>query len=639
MLSGYRVVDWLEFVGAGVFHRGVMFRFFLLFCLSGVVFAGDLLPIPDKLVVLTFDDAAVSHATVVAPLLKKFGFGGTFFVCEFGPDFDDKAKYMSWEQIAGLDAAGLEVASHTRSHKHTSAMAPGEFEQELQWVERRCGELGMGRPRAFAYPAYVHSAEDVRTLRERGYEFARVGDSRAYDPAVDDPLLIPSFSTTGGDERAAQRVFSALRQARDGKIVVLTIHGVPDVAHPQVTTSPELFERYLQFLAEEKYTVVAMRDLARYVKPAATGARTAAERYEARLEGRADAGEWRGYFARSDAWRVKQKQVLDAELAVLQKTVSVPAPHGSDYTVDAAKPPGGSFSSPEAKQLVAAVLSYQLPCGGWSKGIAYGKGPRAPGTHWTALESPWHYAGTFDNRATTGELQLLALAQAVSPTVEVLAGLLRGVDMVLEAQFPNGGWPQNYPLEGGYHDFITLNDSAMLHVLELLELVAEGAQGFDAVDVARRARARAAVVKGNACLLKLQIRWAVWCAQYDALTMRPAHARLFEPASLSGGESVEVVRYLMRQPRTAERDGAIESAIAWFSAAKTFPDTKEGGAARWARFYDLKTQQPIFPGKRDGRHHATFEEMAAGNPVGYDFLVRKPADLIGKWAERWRGGK
>ncbi len=616
-----------------------MFRFLLFFCVSGVVVAGDLLPVPDKLVVLTFDDAAVSHATVVAPLLRKFGFGGTFFVCEFAPDFDDKAKYMSWEQIAGLDAAGLEVASHTRSHKHTSAMAPGEFEQELLWVERRCVDFGMPKPRGFAYPAYVHSAEDVRTLRERGYEFARVGGARAYDPAVDDPLLIPSFSTTGSDERAAQRVFSALRQARDGKIVVLTIHGVPDVAHPQVTTSPELLERYLQFLAEEKYTVIAMRDLAKYVRPAPTGARTAAERYEPRLEGRADAGEWRAYFAGSDVWRVRQKQALDAELAGLQMAVSVPASHGSDFKVDVEKPPGGSFSSPEANQLVAAVLSYQLPGGGWSKDIAYGKGPRPPGTHWTAGQNPWHYAGTFDNLATTGELQLLALAQATSPSGEVLAGLLRGVDMVLEAQFPNGGWPQNYPLEGGYHDFITLNDSAMLHVLELLHLVVEGAQGFEAVDAGRRARARAAVEKGNACLLKLQVRKAVWCAQYDALTMRPAHARLFEPASLSGGESVDVVRHLMRQPRNAERDGVIESAIAWFSAAKTFPATKEDGGARWARFYDLKTQQPIFPGKRDGRHHATFEEMAAGNPVGYDFLVRKPADLIGKWAERWRGGK
>ena len=616
---------------------------FLLLLLSSIALAGEplpaLLPIPDKLVVLTFDDAPLSHATVVAPLLKKFGFSGTFFVCEFQPDFDDKSKYMSWEQIVGLNAAGFEVASHTRSHKNVPSMAPGEFDQELLWVERRCVELKMPKPTAFAYPAYRHSPEALRVLRERGYPFARVGDSRAYDPAMDDPLLIPSFSTTGSDEKAAQRVFAALRQAHDGKIVVLTIHGVPDVAHPQVTTSPELFERYLQFLADEKYTVIAMRDLAKYVKPAPHGPKTAAERYESRLENRPDAAEWRAYFTRSDATQAKQVQALDAELAKEHLEAARPAPHGADFKVDVAKPPGGSFTSAEAKQLVAAVLSYQLPSGLWSKDIGYNKGPRAAGMQWTAQENLWHYAGTFDNGATTSELRLLALAHAVAPSAESLAAILRGVDAVLAAQFPNGGWPQNYPLEGGYHDFITLNDAAMLHVLDFMQLVADGAQGFGVVGADRRASARAAVEKGNACLLKLQIPRAVWCAQYEAVTMQPAHARLFEPASLSGGESGEVVRYLMRQPRTPERTAAIEAALAWFAAAKTFPASKEGGPVQWARFYDLKTRQPIFPGKRDGRNHKTFEEMAASNPVGYDFLISKPADLLGKWAERWRSGK
>jgi peptidoglycan/xylan/chitin deacetylase (PgdA/CDA1 family) len=57
--------------------------------------------------VLTFDDASVSHATHVAPLLKNYGFGATFFVCEFPPDFDDNSKYMKWEQIAELNRMGF----------------------------------------------------------------------------------------------------------------------------------------------------------------------------------------------------------------------------------------------------------------------------------------------------------------------------------------------------------------------------------------------------------------------------------------------------------------------------------------------------------------------------------------------------
>ena len=518
--------------------------------------------------------------------------------------------------MAQLHRDGFEVASHTRSHKHVDQMAPGEFDQQLAYVERKCADLNIPRPTAFAYPAYVNTPESLRTLRERGYRFARAGDSRPYDPAVDDPLLIPSFSTTGSNENAAQRVMAALRQAKDGKIVVLTIHGVPDTAHPQVTTAPELFERYLKFLAEENYNVVAMRDLARYAKPAARLGSSAAERYASRLEKLPDADAWRAYFERSDEWRKRHIAALAAELKSIGRTAPKRAPSSGDQKLSAT--------------LVDAVLSYQLPCGGWSKAISYSQGPRSPGTQWTSQDDPWHYAGTFDNKATTTELRLLAAATSDAAR----AAVLRGVDYVLEAQFPNGGWPQNYPLEGGYHDFITLNDLAMLRALEFLADVAEGR--IPHVDAPRRERAHAAVERGNACLLRLQIRSTVWCAQHDLLTLAPAHARLFEPASLSGGESVEVVRYLMSLPKTPERSKAIESALAWFGSAKTFTTD---GTQEWARFYDLKTQNPIFTGKTDGRTYDTYEAMRKKNPGGYDYLVTKPADLIGKWATRWREGR
>ena len=56
--------------------------------------------IPDKVVVLTFDDSIKSHHSVVGPLLKRYGFGATFFITE-GFDFKtDKEKYMTWEEIA-----------------------------------------------------------------------------------------------------------------------------------------------------------------------------------------------------------------------------------------------------------------------------------------------------------------------------------------------------------------------------------------------------------------------------------------------------------------------------------------------------------------------------------------------------------
>ena len=58
---------------------------------------------------------------------------------------------------------------------------------------------------------------------------------------------------------------NALQQAKDGKIVVLTIHGVPDYEHPWVTTPPELFKEYLQFLHDNHYKVIALKDLKQFI--------------------------------------------------------------------------------------------------------------------------------------------------------------------------------------------------------------------------------------------------------------------------------------------------------------------------------------------------------------------------------------
>lgn len=218
--------------------------------------------IPDKLVVLTFDDASSTHATVVAPLLKKYGFGGTFYVCEFPPDFADTTKYMSWAQISALHDMGFEIGNHTGHHKHVTTLDKTTLIEELEFIEDRCRQHEITPPNTFAYPAYNTDENAVQTLAERKYWFARTGGGRPYNPMKDHPYLIPSFSTTG-DSR--QRIMEALEQAKDGQIVVLTIHGVPDYAHDWVTTPPDLFREYLEYLDKNGFRVIAMRDLSKYI--------------------------------------------------------------------------------------------------------------------------------------------------------------------------------------------------------------------------------------------------------------------------------------------------------------------------------------------------------------------------------------
>ena len=221
--------------------------------------------VPDKLVVLTFDDAVRSHYTTVAPLLERYGFGATFFVTEFPqPPFSDSTLYMTWPQMAELSRRGFEVANHTWKHSHVDRIDHAQLVREVRYIETKLASLGALRPISFAYPAYVTTPDAARTLRELGYLFARTGGSRAYDPAHDDAMLVPSW-TTG--EKNRDEILRAFGEAHDGKVVVLTIHGVPDTAHPWVNTPVPLFEEYLRFLHDNGYKVVALRDVARYLPP------------------------------------------------------------------------------------------------------------------------------------------------------------------------------------------------------------------------------------------------------------------------------------------------------------------------------------------------------------------------------------
>ncbi len=235
---------------------------FLLLVLCAATQAQPLKPIPDKTVILTFDDGVSTHATFVAPLLKRYGFPATFFVCEFPPDFADKQKYMSWEQIEQLHRDGFEVANHTWTHKHVAKLTDAQLIEQLEYIEKKITGFGAPRPVTFAYPGYATSPEALLTLVTRGYLFARAGDDRIYDPQKDHPLLIPGFTTRKDNQ---QQILAGLDQAKDGKIAVLTIHGVPDYAHDWVTTPPALFESYLRYLKENKFNVIAFRDLSQYI--------------------------------------------------------------------------------------------------------------------------------------------------------------------------------------------------------------------------------------------------------------------------------------------------------------------------------------------------------------------------------------
>ena len=258
-------------------------------------------PVPDKLVVLTFDDAVASHFTIVRPLLKQYGFGATFFIAEGFSFPTNKTDYMTWEQIAALHRDGFEIGNHTRDHLGLTAKNLNRLPEQIEFINQRCAEQGIPRPVSFAFPGNGLEPGALPILKKLGFRFARRGGAPefpydwgrgpAYEPGVDHPLLIPS----AGDARPDWTLDDfkrAVAPARGGRIAVLQFHGVPDREHPWVHTPPERFRQYLKYLQDEGFRVIAMRDLAKFVdegaepsEPFAVIERRRAARNEFMVEG------------------------------------------------------------------------------------------------------------------------------------------------------------------------------------------------------------------------------------------------------------------------------------------------------------------------------------------------------------------
>ena len=235
-------------------------------------------PIPDKLVVLTFDDANKSDRSFVADIVKEHGFGATFYVTEGLGFLKNKVNYTTWDEVRELHDMGFEIGNHTQHHRNVTSLSDDDFRISLAHIDKRCAEFGIPKPTTFCFPGFSHGPDAVKVLDAYGFQFARRGirpeymdggsggRGPAYDPIVDHPLVIPT-TWYSGPQSETEDMKWAVDQARDGKIAVLCYHGVPALEHPWVNTKQEDFKEQMDYLKKRGCTVIAMRDLVHYVDP------------------------------------------------------------------------------------------------------------------------------------------------------------------------------------------------------------------------------------------------------------------------------------------------------------------------------------------------------------------------------------
>lgn len=315
------------------------------------------------------------------------------------------------------------------------------------------------------------------------------------------------------------------------------------------------------------------------------------------------------------------------------------------------------YSSAEAVRIADNVLLYQRESGGWPKNIEMAA---VLTTEQVAeiISQKKQTDSTIDNDATYTQVAYLARVFDATKQDRFKQAFIKGLDYLLKAQYENGGWPQYYPQRPGYYTHITFNDDAMIGVMNLLREIARKQPVYALVDHERRIKAERAVEKGIECILKCQVivnnKRTVWCAQHDEVSFKPAPARSYEKISLSGSESVGIVRFLMGIERPSPQViDAIQSAVAWLNEVKLTgielaekPDAtltrgfdrvvvQKPGGVLWARFYEIGTNRPIFCG-RDGVIKYSLAEIEDERRTGYNWYVKAPADLLAKDYPAWQ---
>ncbi|HWS01612.1 MAG TPA: pectate lyase [Prolixibacteraceae bacterium] len=327
------------------------------------------------------------------------------------------------------------------------------------------------------------------------------------------------------------------------------------------------------------------------------------------------------------------------------------------------------YSESEITKIADNILLYQRNNGGWPKNYDM----QAILTKEQAdslVKTKDQLHTTFDNSTTHTHIDYLAQVYTQTKIEKYREACLKGIRFVLAAQYPNGGWPQYYPLEDNYSRRITFNDGAYLGIMALLGKIVSDDPNFEFIDDDIRKKVKNAYDGGLECILKSQIvsngRLTAWCQQHSELDLQPVWARAFEPPSICNGESVPVVLFLMDLDKPDQRIiDAVQGAVKWFEKSKILytkietvrvpPEqspyktittdkvvvTDSLAAPIWTRFYELGSERPLFS-DRNSKFLYSMSEVSLERRNGYGWYTYAPREVLKKypeWQKKWAPGE
>ena len=320
------------------------------------------------------------------------------------------------------------------------------------------------------------------------------------------------------------------------------------------------------------------------------------------------------------------------------------------------------YAPDQVHEIVENILLFQRSNGGWPKDYDM-LAVLSAAQKEIVLATRDRTDTSFDNHNGHSQVHYLAQAYSQSGTTSWRDACLRGLDFLLAAQLPNGGFPQRYPNTSNYGGYVTFNDGVMIGVLNVLQDAAERQPHWNWLDDDNRQKAASAVSRGIACILNCQIQVenirTGWCQQHDPKTFAAAPARTFELASICPQDTTEIIRFLMRiENPSPDIVSAMDDSIRWLdSVALTGIRLERVRAPKveflrhdsdfdivvqsdptanriWARHYEIGTNRPVFAG-RDAVKRYSLSEIERERRTGTAWYGTWPTRLLKAYPE-WR---
>jgi len=308
---------------------------------------------------------------------------------------------------------------------------------------------------------------------------------------------------------------------------------------------------------------------------------------------------------------------------------------------------GDSYYLDTARDAAYALVRGQLRSGGWDYCIEFDPERRRRYSY-RVDSNPRQNArnvSTMDDNTTQAATRLLMrVDQALDFKDEKIHEAVQfALSAILDAQYPNGAWPQRFtgppdaekfPVKKAcypqywswtfpgrdYKLFYTFNDNSIADTIDTM---------LEAFEIYGKPEYRAAAEKAGDFIILAQMPepQPAWAQQYNA-QMQPAWARKFEPPAITGGESQGVMRILLTLYRETGRKKYLEPlprAIEYLRRSRL-------PSGRLARFYELKTNKPLYLTRGDYRLTYSDTDM----PTHYSFKQSYGIESIEREYERLR---